>query len=91
VSGSGISWDICKSAPPSRQITTPAHHHSVFYRPDALPAAKPNSVKALKASLSNIDVNNGYIRLFKLHYYTFHYVVLVRNCDTEKVVLLLVL
>jgi len=26
VSGSGISWDICKSAPRSRQITTPAPH-----------------------------------------------------------------
>jgi len=33
VSGSGISWTICKSAPCSRQITTPALHHSVFYRP----------------------------------------------------------
>jgi len=27
----------------------PAPHHSVFYRLDALPAAKTNSVKALKA------------------------------------------
>ena len=35
VSGSGISWAICKSAPRSRQITMPAPHHSVFYRPDA--------------------------------------------------------
>jgi len=41
VSGSGISWAICKSAPCSRQITTPAPHHSVFYRPDALNAAQP--------------------------------------------------
>ena len=30
VSGSGISWAICKSAPRSRQITMPATHHSVF-------------------------------------------------------------
>ena len=30
VSGSGISWAICKSAPCSRQTTTPAPHHSVF-------------------------------------------------------------
>jgi len=30
VSGSGISWAICKSAPRSRQMTTPAPHHSVF-------------------------------------------------------------
>jgi len=29
-SGSGISWAICKSAPRSRQTTTPAPHHSVF-------------------------------------------------------------
>ena len=44
VSGSDISWAICKSAPHPRQITMPARHHSVFYRPDALPA---NGVKAL--------------------------------------------
>ena len=30
VSGSGISWAKCKSAPRSRQITTPEPHHSVF-------------------------------------------------------------
>jgi len=30
--------------------TTPASHHSVFYRPDALPSCHPtNSIKALKA------------------------------------------
>ena len=45
VSGSGISWAVCKSAPHSRQITTPAPHHSVFYRPDALPAAQPTASK----------------------------------------------
>jgi len=30
VSGSGISWAMCKSASHSKQITTPAPHHSVF-------------------------------------------------------------
>ena len=45
VSGSGISWNICKSAPRSRQITTPAPHHWVFYRPDALPATQPTASK----------------------------------------------
>ena len=45
VSGSGISSAICKSAPRSRQITTPAPHHSVFYRLDALPAAQPTASK----------------------------------------------
>ena len=45
VSGSGISWAICMSAPRSRQITTPAPDYSVFYRPDALPAAQPTASK----------------------------------------------
>jgi len=40
VSGSGIHWAVCKSAPRSRQITMPAPHRSVFYRPDALPVAQ---------------------------------------------------
>jgi len=30
VSGSGVSWAVCKSAPRCREITTPAPHHSVF-------------------------------------------------------------
>ena len=45
VSGSGISWVTCKSASRSRQTGTPAPHHSVFYRPDALPAAQPTASK----------------------------------------------
>ena len=45
VSGCGNSWAMCKSAPGSRQITMPAPHHSVFYRPDALPAAQPTVSK----------------------------------------------
>ena len=36
---------ICKSAPRSRQITMPAPHYSVFYRPDAIPAAQPTASK----------------------------------------------
>ena len=43
VSGSGISWALCKSVPRARQITTPALHHSVFYRPDALSATQPTA------------------------------------------------
>jgi len=39
------SSQLCKSAPRSRQITTPVSHHSVFYRPDALPAAQPTASK----------------------------------------------
>ena len=49
VSGSGIRWAICKSAPRSSQITTPAPHHSVFLQARC-PSCRPtNSVKALKA------------------------------------------
>jgi len=33
-------WAICKSAPRSRQITTPAPHHSVFT--DRMPFLPPN-------------------------------------------------
>jgi len=45
VSGSGISWAICKSASRSRQITMPAPHCSFFYGPDALPAAQQTASK----------------------------------------------
>ena len=73
MSGSGIRWAICKSAPRSRQITTPAPHRSVFYRPDALPAAQPTAsqstegtsiegtkslVKQLTTQKQNINANN---------------------------------
>ena len=48
VSGSGISWAICKSAPRSRHITTPAPHQSSFLQAGC-PSCRPtNSVKALK-------------------------------------------
>ena len=47
-SGSGISWAICKSAPHARQID----NHSVFYRPDALPAAQPTASKHTYARLT---------------------------------------
>ena len=57
VSGSGISWAICKSAPCSRQITTPAPHHSVFYRPDALPATQPTASKHWKQMQQSIGIS----------------------------------
>jgi len=46
--GSGISWTICKSfAHWSRQTTMPVPHHSVFYRPDSLPATQRTVSKGL--------------------------------------------
>ena len=41
MSGSGISWAICKSAPRTRQITTPAPHHSSFFT-GRVPFLPPN-------------------------------------------------
>jgi len=62
VSGSSISWDICKSAPSSWQITTPAPHHSVFYRPDALPAAQSTASKHWRqhATMTNSQFHMHY-------------------------------
>jgi len=45
VSGIGIRWATWKSAAWPRHITTPASHHSFFYRLDALPAAQPTALK----------------------------------------------
>ena len=58
VSGSGISWTTCKSALHSEQITTPAPHHSVFYRPDTLPAAQPTVSKHWRDT-NNWEINTA--------------------------------
>ena len=59
VSGSGISWAICKSAPRYRQITTPASHHSVFLQAGC-PSCRPtNSVKAMKATNRSVSKKMG--------------------------------
>ena len=53
VSGSGISWAVCKSAPRSRQITMPAPPPLSFLQAGC-PSCRPtNSVKALKAQCSH--------------------------------------
>ena len=52
VSGSGISWAVCKSALCSRQITMPAPHHSSFLQAGCPSCRSTNSVKALKAGIS---------------------------------------
>ena len=60
VSGSGISWAVCKSATRSRQITTPVPHHSVFYRLDALPAAQATASKHWRQCTSNHIKNRNF-------------------------------
>ena len=59
VSGNGISWAICKSAPHSRQITMLAPHHSVFLQAGCPSCCPTNSVKALKAVTFNNYKNNA--------------------------------
>ena len=57
VSGSGISWAICKSAPRSRQITTPAPHLSVFLQAGC-PSYRPtNSVEALNMNKTKVMIS----------------------------------
>jgi len=57
VSGSGISWAICKSAPLSREVTILATHHSVFYRPDAVPATQPTVSEHWRHNNNNNNIN----------------------------------
>jgi len=65
VSGSGISWAICKSAPRSRQITTPTPTAQFFYRPDALPSTQPTVSKHLWLSCKSIAEYFGEINSFE--------------------------
>jgi len=50
VSGSGISWAICKSAPCSRQMTMPAPNHSVFT--GWMPCLPPNQQRQSTEGIS---------------------------------------
>ena len=45
VSGGGISWSYASLHFAPDRITTPAPHHSVFYRPNAISAAQPTASK----------------------------------------------
>ena len=66
VSGSGISWAICKSAPHSTRITTAAPHHSVFLQAGC-PSCRPtNSVKALKTILFACEHYSQFTHRFQL-------------------------
>ena len=53
VSGSGISWAICKSASRSRQITTLVLHHSKFFT-GRMPFLPPNQQRQSTDGTGNI-------------------------------------
>ena len=78
VSGSGISWAVCKSAPRSRQITTPATHHLVFYRPDALPAAQPTTYDTIRDAILTCARKPTWVSLIYRTEPT------TKKCKTEK-------
>jgi len=65
VSGSGICWAICKVCTSSQ--TTPTSHHSVFYRPDALPRAQPTVSKHWRQpDLSNLVIIRSQLKPYIL-------------------------
>ena len=62
-----LGHSLCMSASRSRQITMPVPHHSVFYRPDALPAAQPTASKHWRHSLYKLKrILIGLSSLYKL-------------------------
>ena len=71
VNGSGISWAICKSTHRSRQTTMPAPHHSVFIRPDALPAAQPTASKHWRwTSPQNEKTDDSHYQAHNFNWFT---------------------
>jgi len=75
VSGSGISWAICKSAPRSSQL--PAPHHSVFNRPDALPAVHAGT-RWLKKGAHSVWYTGSHRQLNKVD----------NTCNNERLITL---
>ena len=63
VSGSGIIWDICKSAPRTRQITMPAPHRSVFFT-GRMPFLPPN--QQCQSTEGKINVKH-YAQIITIH------------------------
>ena len=57
MSGSGISWAICKSASPSRQITMPVPHHSSFLQARC-PSCRPTNAVGWAAGRASELMNN---------------------------------
>jgi len=80
VSGSGISWAICKSASRSRQITMPVPHHSSFFT-GRMPFLPPNQQcqSTEGKSAFHTAVQNGYPVALR------HFQVCGQNHNYEKI------
>ena len=59
VSGSGISWATCKSAPRSRQITMPAPHRLPFLLPNQQRQSTEGKVTTQPQQISYINISTG--------------------------------
>ena len=90
MSGSGISWARCKSAPRSRQIITPAPHNSVFYRPDALPATQTTASEHWRQNEMTKNVDYC-LKRYKFYYFRKWFYFLNTNTVWGLIVLLWVL
>jgi len=66
VSGSGIRWAICKSAPRSKQTTMPAPHHSSFFT-GWMPFLLPNQQRQSIQQHTNWKRNQN-LHLFKIQF-----------------------
>ena len=72
VSGSGISWAICKSARWPRQITTPAPI-THFLQAGYPSCCRTNSVKALKSLFTNFTVYLFFVKIWEqIHVFILH-------------------
>ena len=83
MSGSGISWAICKSAPRSRQITMPEPRRSVFYRPDALPAGQPTASKHWR-HYTYIYIHIQDTWKWNTNQYTAKRLIRIKNVNTQR-------
>ena len=63
MSGSGIKWAICKSAPRSRQRTMPAPHHSCFTgrKPFLPPSQQRQSTEGTVAHIDSMKTHLSYM------------------------------
>jgi len=67
--GVAMTWTICRSFELcSRLKTALAPHHSIVYRPGAMPGCCPtNSIRALKANVNILPKVEKYVQIFHCH------------------------
>jgi len=88
VCGNGISWAICKSAPRSRQITTPAPHHSRSFFTGRMHFLPPNqqrqSTEGFLVDTSQTQILSTSMRWLPLLNHHFSWPISNVHGDSEK-------